>query len=649
MPTTEFPAVSDDPASATNGHVKVERRERVIVRFAGDSGDGMQLAGGRFTDATAVFGNDLATLPNFPAEIRAPAGSLAGVSSFQIHFASRDIATPGDLPNVLVAMNPAALKANLSQVERGATIIVNEDAFSTRNLQKAGYEESPLEDDSLDAFQVKRVPMTTIVTNAIEGLEGATSRDAQRARNLFALGLVSWLYDRPTEGIERWIEGKFASKPHVREVNLTAFRAGWNFGETSELIDVRYEVLPARDVPPGVYRNVNGTATTALGLVAASVRSGLPLVLSAYPITPASELLHDLATRKSAGVRTIQAEDEIAAAGIALGAAFGGALGVTATSGPGLDLKAETIGLAVALELPMVIVDVQRAGPSTGMPTKTEQSDLLAALYGRHGESPVPIVAASTPGQCFDAAYEAVRIAVRYRTPVILLTDLFLANGSEPWRIPNAASLPAIDPAFAKAPSNGAPFQPYARNADGARPWAIPGTPGLAHRIGGLEKQDLTGEISYDSANHARMTELRAAKVAGIEVPDVEVDHQDGADVLVIGWGSSAGAIRAGVRRIRVGGRQAAFAHLHHLNPLPANLGEVLRAYRRVLLPEMNSGQLARVLRSEYLVDVRSYTRVEGRPLFAAEIEQAILEEISTPPSTPEQGAQRQEGGAPWA
>lgn len=649
MPTTEFPAVSDDPASARNGHVRIERRERVIVRFAGDSGDGMQLAGGRFTDATAVFGNDLATLPNFPAEIRAPAGSLAGVSSFQIHFASRDIATPGDLPNVLVAMNPAALKANVSQVERGATIIVNEDAFSTRNLQKAGYEESPLEDDSLDAFQVKRVPMTTIVTNAIEGLEGATTRDAQRARNLFALGLVSWLYDRPTEGIERWIEGKFASKPTVREVNLTAFRAGWNFGETSELVDVRYEVLPARDVPPGVYRNVNGTTTTALGLIAASVRSGLPLVLSAYPITPASELLHDLATRKSAGVRTIQAEDEIAAAGIALGAAFGGALGVTATSGPGLDLKAETIGLAVALELPLVIVDVQRAGPSTGMPTKTEQSDLLAALYGRHGESPVPIVAASTPGQCFDAAYEAVRIAVRYRTPVILLSDLFLANGSEPWRIPSAASLPDIDPAFAKAPDNGASFQPYARNADGARPWAIPGTPGLAHRIGGLEKQDVTGEISYDSANHAHMTELRAAKVAGIEVPDVEVDHQDGADVLVIGWGSSAGAIRAGVRRIRVGGRQAAFAHLHHLNPLPANLGEVLRAYRRVLLPEMNSGQLARVLRSEYLVDVRSYTRVEGRPLFAAEIEQAILETITTPPSTRDQGAQRPDRGAPWA
>jgi 2-oxoglutarate ferredoxin oxidoreductase subunit alpha len=624
MPTTEFPAVSDSP-SAANGHVKVERRERVIVRFAGDSGDGMQLAGGRFTDATAVYGNDLATLPSFPAEIRAPAGSLAGVSSFQIHFASRDIATPGDTPNVLVAMNPAALKTNLPQLERGATIIVNEDAFSTRNLQKAGYEESPLEDDSLDAFVVKRIPMNTLVAAAIEGLEGATTRDAQRARNLFALGLVSWLYDRPTEGIERWIETKFAAQARVRDVNLTAFRAGWNFGETSELIDVRYEVLPAHDVPPGVYRNVNGTTTTALGLVAASVRSGLPLVLSAYPITPASELLHDLSTRQSAGVRTIQAEDEIAAAGIALGAAFGGALGVTATSGPGLDLKAETIGLAVALELPMVIVDVQRAGPSTGMPTKTEQSDLLAALYGRHGESPVPIVAASTPGGCFDAAYEAVRIAVRYRTPVILLTDLFLANGSEPWRIPDAASLPAIDPAFAEPAADGAPFMPYARNDDGARPWAIPGTPGLAHRIGGLEKQDVTGEISYDAANHARMTELREAKVAGIEVPDVVVDD-DGADLLVLGWGSSEGALRAGVRRVREGGRKVARAHLRHLNPLPANLGAVLRAYDRVLLPEMNSGQLSRVVRAEYLVDVRSYTRVEGRPLFAAEIEQAILE-----------------------
>ena len=458
--------------------MKVERRERVIVRFAGDSGDGMQLAGGRFTDATAVFGNDLATLPSFPAEIRAPAGSLAGVSSFQIHFAERDIATPGDTPNVLVAMNPAALRANVAPDRARRDDHRQRGRLHHAQPAEGGLRLEPARGRLARRLQVKRVPMTTLVSRAVEALEGATTRDAQRARNLFALGLVSWLYDRPTEVTERWIEGKFADKPTVRDVNLAAFRAGWNFGETSELIDVRYEVLPARDVPPGVYRNVNGTTTTALGLLAASVRSGLPLVLSAYPITPASELLHDLSTRQSVGVRTIQAEDEIAAAGMALGAAFGGALGVTATSGPGLDLKTETIGLAVALELPMVIVDVQRAGPSTGMPTKTEQSDLLAALYGRHGESPVPIVAASTPGQCFDAAYEAVRIAVRYRTPVILLTDLFLANGSEPWRIPQAASLPAIDPAFAQAPSNGAAFMPYARNADGARPWAIPGTPG---------------------------------------------------------------------------------------------------------------------------------------------------------------------------
>jgi 2-oxoglutarate/2-oxoacid ferredoxin oxidoreductase subunit alpha len=634
MPTTEFPAVTAPGAEknghAKNGHPKVERRERVVVRFAGDSGDGMQLAGGRFTDATAVFGNDLATLPSFPAEIRAPAGSLAGVSSFQIHFAARDIATPGDTPDVLVAMNPAALRSNLPQLERGATIILNEDAFTTRNLQKAGYAANPLEDDSLDAFQIKRVPMTTLVSRAIEGLEGATTRDAQRARNLFALGLVSWLYDRPTDVTERWIEAKFATEPHVRDVNLAAFRAGWNFGETSELIDVRYEVAPATDVPPGVYRNVNGTTTTALGLVAASLRSGLPLVLAAYPITPASELLHDLARRRDLGVRTIQAEDEIAAAGIALGAAFGGALGVTATSGPGLDLKAETIGLAVTLELPMVVIDVQRAGPSTGMPTKTEQSDLLAALHGRHGESPVPVVAASTPGQCFEAAYEAARIALRYRTPVILLSDLFLANSSEPWMLPDVASLPALDPQLAELPRDDAPFRPYARDADGARPWAIPGTPGIQHRIGGLEKQDVTGEISYDGANHARMTELRAAKVANIEVPAVEVDDPDGdAELLVLGWGSSEGALRAGVRRIRDAGGSVARAHLHHLNPLPANLGDVLRAYERVLVAEMNSGQLAHLLRAEYLVDVESYTRVEGRPLFAPEIEREILERIA--------------------
>jgi 2-oxoglutarate/2-oxoacid ferredoxin oxidoreductase subunit alpha len=605
----------------------VEDRERVIVRFAGDSGDGMQLAGTRFTDATAMFGNDLATLPDFPAEIRAPAGTVGGVSAFQIHFAARDILTPGDTPNVLVAMNPAALKANLPLLQRGATIIVNEDAFSVRALQKAGYGEgNPLEDGSLDAYQVKRVPMTSLVQRAVEGMEGVTTRDAQKAKNLFALGLLSWLYDRPVDVTERWIEKKFAGRPQVMEANLAAFRAGWSFGETSELIDVQVRVAPATDVEPGTYRNVNGTQATAMGLVAASVRSGLPLVLGAYPITPASELLHELSRHERLGVRTIQAEDEIAAASIALGAAFAGSLGVTATSGPGLDLKTETIGLAVMLELPLLVIDVQRGGPSTGLPTKTEQSDLLQALYGRHGESPLPVVAPSSPGQCFEAIFDAARIAITYRTPVIFLSDLFIANSSEPWKVPAAAGLPRIDPRFwTTPPAEGETFHPYARDDRLARPWAVPGTPGLAHRIGGLEKQDGTGAISYDGANHQRMTELRAAKVAGVDVPDLVVEGDADADLLVLGWGSSYGAIRAGVRRAREGGVRVAVAHIHHLNPLPANTGEVLRAYERVLLPEMNSGQLAKVLRAEYLVDVESYAKVRAQPLFAAEIEQEIL------------------------
>src|SRR5437660_10752257 len=446
----------------------VEERERVVVRFAGDSGDGMQLAGSRFTDATAMLGNDLATLPNFPAEIRAPAGTLAGVSAFQIHFASRDILTPGDTPNVLVAMNPAALKANLPELERGATIIVNEDAFSKRNLEKAGYQSNPLEDGSLTEFRVHRIPMTTLTTRAVESVEDASTRDAGRAKNLFALGVLSWLYGRPTDVTERWIEQKFGRKPAVAKANLAAFNAGWSFGETTELLDVQYKVRPATDALPGTYRNVNGTTALALGLIAASARSGLPLVLASYPITPASELLHELSRHANLGVRTVQAEDEIAAAGMALGAAFGGRLGVTATSGPGMDLKAETIGLAVALELPMIVVDVQRAGPSTGMPTKTEQSDLLMALYGRHGESPLPVLAPSTPGGCFDVAFEAAQLAIRYRTPVILLADTFLASSSEPWLIPSAAGLPELDPGFATA--TGQPFMPYARDERLARP-----------------------------------------------------------------------------------------------------------------------------------------------------------------------------------
>ncbi len=601
----------------------------MIVRFAGDSGDGMQLAGSRFTDATAVLGNDLATLPSFPAEIRAPAGTLAGVSAFQIHFASRDILTPGDAPNVLVAMNPAALQANRAELARGATIIVNEDAFTKRNLDKAGYMSSPLEDGSLSEFRVHRIPMTTLTVRAVEGMEEVSSRDAGRAKNLFALGLLSWLYGRPTEGTERWIAQKFDRRPALAEANLAAFKAGWSFGETTELLDVQYHVAAATDVAPGTYRNVNGTTALSLGLIAASVRSGLPLVLASYPITPASEILHELSRHPRRGVSTIQAEDEIAAAGMALGAAFGGRLGVTATSGPGMDLKAETIGLAVMLELPLIVIDVQRAGPSTGMPTKTEQSDLLMALYGRHGESPLPVIAPSTPGGCFTAAFEAASIAVRYRTPVILLSDTFLASSSEPWMVPSVADLPLIDPEFAIAPvADDEAFAPYSRDERGARPWAIPGTPGLAHRIGGLEKAHGSGNISYDGGNHALMTELRAAKVAGVvrDIPDLVVDTDPGARLLLLGWGSSQGAIRAGARAARSDGHRVAVAHIHHLNPLPANTGDVLRSFDRVLVPEMNSGQLAQVLRARFLVDVESHVKVQGLPLWSSEIAQLIEE-----------------------
>ncbi len=471
--------------------------------------------------------------------------------------------------------------------------------------------------------------MTALTMKAVEEMDEVSTREAGRAKNLFALGVISWLYGRPAEVTERWIEQKFAKRPGVARANLAAFNAGWSFGETTELLDVQYHVAAATDVAPGTYRNVNGTTALALGLIAASVRSKLPLVLASYPITPASELLHELSRHAGLGVTTIQAEDEIAAAGMALGAAFGGRLGVTATSGPGMDLKAETIGLAVMLELPMIVIDVQRAGPSTGMPTKTEQSDLLMALYGRHGESPLPVIAPSTPGGCFDAAFEAARIAVRYRTPVILLSDTFLASSSEPWQIPSVDGLASIDPAFAVAPGPDEAFLPYARNEDGARPWAVPGTPGLAHRIGGLEKADLTGNISYDAANHERMTELRAAKVAGVEVPPLTVDADADASLLVLGWGSSEGPIRAAVRRVRLEGHRVACAHLRHLNPLPANTGDVLRSFDRVLVPETNSGQLAQVLRARYLVDIESYTKVQGLPLFTGELEAAIVERVS--------------------
>jgi 2-oxoglutarate ferredoxin oxidoreductase subunit alpha len=603
----------------------VEERDRVVVRFAGDSGDGMQLTGDRFTSATAILGNDLATLPDFPAEIRAPRGTLHGVSAFQIQFASRDILTPGDEPNVLVAMNPAALRTNLPLLEKGGTVIANEDEFTARNLDKAGYAANPLEDGSLDAYQLFRVPMESLTLRATEGIAGVTKRESERAKNFFALGLVSWMYGRPTEVTETWIEKRFAARPEIRDANLAAFHAGWNFGETTEVFATQYEVKRA-PAAPGIYRNVSGAVALAWGLIAASVRSGLPLFYASYPITPASELLHELSRHKNFGVRTLQAEDEIAAANLALGASFGGHLGVTGTSGPGMDLKAETIGLAAALELPLVVVDVQRAGPSTGMPTKNEASDLLTAMYGRHGESPVPIVAACTPSHCFHAAIEAARIAISYRTPVILLSDTFLANSSEPWLIPDVETLPTIDPAFTTDPNDGDAFRPYFRDERLVRPWAIPGTPGLEHRIGGLEKQDVTGNISYDPENHERMTHLRADKIAGIalDAPALEVDDPDGADLLVLGWGSTFGQIQAAARRVRERGGAVATAHLVHVNPFPRNLGDVLAAYDRVLVPELNTGQLVRLVRAEFLVDAEGYSKVQGLPFAISELEQEI-------------------------
>jgi 2-oxoglutarate ferredoxin oxidoreductase subunit alpha len=603
----------------------VEQLEQVTIRFAGDSGDGMQLTGGRFTSETALIGNDLSTLPDFPAEIRAPAGSLPGVSGFQLHFADHDILTPGDAPDVLVAMNPAALKTNLRDLPRGGTLIVNRDAFTERNLEKAGYEASPLEDGSLDEFHVHEVPLTTLTLEALKEVE-VTKREAERSKNMFALGLMSWLYHRPTDGTIKYLERKFASKPAIAEANLKAFRAGWAYGETSEDFVVSYEIGPA-PLPRGTYRNVTGNQALGLGLIAAGVKSGLPLFLGAYPITPASGILEDLSRHKRFGIRTFQAEDEIAAAGAAVGASFGGALGVCTSSGPGVVLKAETVGLAVALELPLLILDIQRAGPSTGMPTKPEQADLLMVMFGRNAESPVPVVAAATPGGCFEAALEAARIALKYRTPVYLLSDAYLANGSEPWLLPSVDALPEIPVEFATGPNHDGDFLPYVRDPDTlARDWAIPGTPGLEHRLGGLEKQDVTGNVSYDPDNHDRMVRLRAQKVAGIaaDIPELAVDDPDGASLLVLGWGGTYGPITAAVRRLRADGKKVAQAHLTHLNPFPRNTGEVLRSYGRVLVPEMNLGQLLKLVRAEFLVDAVGYNQVRGLPLRAGELAQAM-------------------------
>jgi len=604
----------------------VEQLDHVIIRFAGDSGDGMQLTGDRFTTETAVVGNDLATYPDFPAEIRAPAGSLPGVSGFQVHFADHDILTAGDRPDVLVAMNPAALKTNLKDLPRGGTLIVNADAFSDRNLQKAGYTASPLEDGSLGDYNVVTVPLTTMTVEAVKGV-GVTPREAERSKNFFALGLMSWLYGRPTETTLEFIERKFSRLPAIAEANAAAFKAGYAFGETSEQFAVQYEVKPAK-LKPGVYRQITGNQALSLGLVAAARQSGLDLFLGAYPITPASSILEELAGYKHFGVRTFQAEDEISAVGAALGASFGGALGVSTSAGPGVVLKSETIGLAATLELPLLILDIQRAGPSTGMPTKPEQADLLMVLFGRNAESPVPVLAASTPGNCFYMAIEAARIALKYRTPVFLLSDAYLANGAEPWLIPSVADLPDISPTFTTEPPEDGTFLPYARDPETlARPWAVPGTPALEHRIGGLEKQDLTGNVSYDPDNHDLMVRLRAQKVAGIakDIPELDVDDPDGdAELLVLGWGGTYGPIAAGVRRVRRSGRSVAHAHLHYLNPFPRNTGEVLRRYERVLVPEMNLGQLLKLVRAEFLVDAVGYNRVRGVPLRAVEIEEAI-------------------------
>ena len=616
-------------ASGTQRETEV--LDQVIVRFAGDSGDGMQLTGDRFTTSSALLGNDLSTFPDFPAEIRAPAGTLNGVSAFQVHISDHDILTPGDSPNVLVAMNPAALKANIELMAKGTVLLVNSDAFEERNLAKAGYETNPLTDGSLSAYTVYEVPMTSI-TQEVCKEAGVKPRDAERSKNFFALGLVSWLYTRPVEATVEWITERFAARPQVAEANTRAFRAGYDFGETAELFESNYEIRPAT-FEKGEYVQVTGNQALAWGLITATRLAGVPLFLGSYPITPASDILHELSRRKEFGIRTFQAEDEIAGIGAALGASFGGALGVTTTSGPGLDLKSETIGLAINLELPLVIVDVQRGGPSTGLPTKTEQADLLHAMYGRHGEAPLPILAPQTPSDCFAVAIEAVRLAVKYRTPVIVLSDGYLANGAEPWRLPDLDSFEAIEPGFATEPNHldddgTETFWPYVRDPETlARPWAPPGLPGLEHRIGGLEKADGSGNVSYEGVNHERMVHLRRDKISGIaaEIPPVEVNDETGdAQVLLVSWGSTYAAVAAGVKRVRARGMKAAHVHLRHLHPLPANLGEVLHRYTQVLVPEVNLGQLSRILRAEYLVDAQTMSKMQGVPFRVGEIEAAV-------------------------
>ncbi|WP_244928950.1 2-oxoacid:acceptor oxidoreductase subunit alpha [Nocardioides sp. W7] len=618
----------------------VEQVERVVIRFAGDSGDGMQLTGDRFTQETAVFGNDLATFPSFPAEIRAPQGTILGVSSFQLHFASRDILTAGDHPDVLVAMNPAALRANADDLRPGAVVIVDTHDFTPRNLTKAGYISNPLEDDSLADFHVHSLDLTGMTVESVKKF-GLSRKDAARSKNMFSLGMLSWMYGRPVEGTLNYVSTKFAKKPDVRDANIAAFKAGYHFGETTEAFAVSYEVKPM-EATAGRYRNITGNTALSYGLVAAGTLSDLPVFLGAYPITPASDILHELSKHKKFGVTTFQAEDEIAGIGAAIGASYAGHLGITSTSGPGVSLKSEAMGLAVMLELPLVVVDVQRGGPSTGLPTKTEQADLLQAMFGRNGEAPLPIIAAQSPADCFDAAVEACRIAVTYRTPVILLSDGYLANGSEPWELPDVASLARIEPDFSTGPNHEttgkggektAHFWPYLRDRETlARPWAPPGTPGLEHRIGGLEKADGHGNISYDAGNHDFMVRTRQAKVDGIArtIPDLVVDDPSGsARMLVIGWGSTYGPIGAGVRRVRQRGLDVAQVHLRHVNPFPRNLGEILARYDKVVVPEMNLGQLSLLLRGRFLVDAESRTNVRGMPFGAEEMEGILLESLA--------------------
>ena len=601
-----------------------ERIEDVVIRFAGDSGDGMQLAGTQFTASSALFGNDLATLPNFPAEIRAPAGTIPGVSSFQVHIADWDILTPGDNPDCLVAMNPAALKAHLHDLVKGGLLIINADAFDDRNLDKAGYDTNPLDDGSLDAYRMMTAPMEQLTKEAVKDT-GVKGRETLRSKNFFALGLMSWIYQRPLEPVMEWVVGKFGKDTSVSNANIAALKAGYNYGITTEAFHQTFEIRPA-ELPAGEYTNIVGNTATAWGLMAAADKAKLPLYIGSYPITPATTILEELARHKNFGVKSFQAEDEIAGIGAALGAAFAGRLAVTTTSGSGLALKSETLSLALMIELPMVVVDIQRGGPSTGLPTKVEQSDLLFAMYGRHGESPLPIVSTSTPSDAFESAFEAARIALKYMTPVILLTDGYIATSSEPWALPDLDEYPDISVPFASHDDKDTPFLPYERDPETmARPWAIPGQPGMEHRVGGLEKDSTTGNVSYDPDNHEAMTHTRAAKVARIQddIPDVQV-HGEGGELLVLGWGSTYGAIRTAVNRVRKTGKEVAHAHLRHVNPFPKNLKDVLGQYDTVLIPEVNTGQLARLIRAEYLVPTVSFNRIQGQPMRAREIENEI-------------------------